>query len=99
VQTTVLSGDPGSPGPYAFEIRVPPHTRIAAHTHRDDRTAIVVSGAWHFGYGDAAREEATTALGPGSFYTEPAGAGHFAFTGDEPTVVYLTSPTPTGASQ
>src|SRR4051812_29155914 len=34
VQTTVLSGDPNLPGPYAFEIRVPPHTRIAAHRHR-----------------------------------------------------------------
>jgi hypothetical protein len=39
VQTTVLSGDPNAPGPYAIEIRVPPHTRIAAHRHRDNRTA------------------------------------------------------------
>jgi pimeloyl-ACP methyl ester carboxylesterase/uncharacterized RmlC-like cupin family protein len=90
VQTIVLSGDPNAPGPYAFEILVPPHTRIAAHTHRDNRTAIVVSGEWHFGYGKTADEAAAKTLGPGSFYTEPAGVAHFAFTGDAPTVVYIT---------
>lgn len=95
VQTTVLSGDPSLAGPYAFEIRVPPHTSIAAHTHRDNRTAIVISGEWKFGYGDVADEMATTLLGPGGFYTEPAGAPHFAFTGDSPTVVYITGQGPT----
>lgn len=95
VQTTVLSGDPSLPGPYAFEIRVPAHTRIAAHTHRDNRAALVVSGEWHFGYGKQANEAATRTLGPGGFYTEPAGEPHFAFTGDLPTVVYITGQGPT----
>jgi pimeloyl-ACP methyl ester carboxylesterase/quercetin dioxygenase-like cupin family protein len=95
VQTTVLSGNPNGPGPYAFEIRVPPHTRIAAHLHRDDRNAIVISGEWHFGYGDKASESATMTLGPGGFYTEPAGVNHFAFTGDKPAVVYITGIGPT----
>jgi pimeloyl-ACP methyl ester carboxylesterase/uncharacterized RmlC-like cupin family protein len=95
VQTTVLSGDPNAPGPYAFEIRVPAHTRIAAHRHRDNRIALVVSGEWHFGYGEQANETATRTLGPGGFYTEPAGLPHFAFTGDLPTVVYITGQGPT----
>jgi len=95
IQTTILSGDPNAPGPYAFEIRVPAHTRIAAHRHRDNRTALVVSGAWHFGYGEQANEAATRSLGPGGFYTEPAGQPHFAFTGDQPTVVYITGQGPT----
>ncbi len=95
VQTTVLSGDPNAPGPYAFEIRVPARTRIAAHSHRDNRTALVVSGEWHFGYGEKANESATRTLGPGGFYTEPAGQPHFAFTGDLPAVVYITGQGPT----
>lgn len=103
VETTVLSGNPNASGPYAIEIRVPAHTRIAAHTHRDARTAMVVSGEWHFGYGTSASEAATTTLGPGSFYTEPADVAHFAFTGDAPAVVYITGQGPsdthyTGAS-
>ena len=95
IQTTVLSGDPNAPGPYAFEIRVPAHTRIAAHRHRDNRTALVVTGEWHFGYGEQASEGGTQTLGPGGFYTEPAGQPHFAFTGDLPTVVYITGQGPT----
>jgi pimeloyl-ACP methyl ester carboxylesterase/quercetin dioxygenase-like cupin family protein len=95
VQTTVLSGNPNMPGPYAFEIRVPAHTRIAAHTHGDNRTALVVSGEWHFGYGAQANEAATRTLGPGGFYTEPAGQPHFAFTRDLPAVVYITGQGPT----
>ncbi len=95
VQTTVLSGNPNLPGPYTFEIRVPPNTHIAAHTHGDNRTALVVSGEWHFGYGDRATESATRTLGPGGFYTEPAGEPHFAFTRDTPAVVYITGQGPT----
>ncbi|MFS8115115.1 alpha/beta fold hydrolase [Rhizobium jaguaris] len=72
----------------------PAHTRIAAHTHRDNRTALVVSGEWHFGYGEKAAEKETTTLGPGGFYTEPAGVAHFAFTGDAPSVVYITGQGP-----
>jgi pimeloyl-ACP methyl ester carboxylesterase/uncharacterized RmlC-like cupin family protein len=95
VQTTVLSGNPNAPGPYAFEIRVPAHTKIAAHLHRDNRNAIVVSGEWHFGYGDQASDAAAMTLGPGGFYTEPAGVNHFAFTGDQPAVVFITGEGPT----
>jgi len=95
IQTTVLSGNPTTAGPYAIEIRVPAHTRIAAHGHRDNRSALVVSGEWHFGYGEHADEVATRALGPGSFYTEPAGQPHFAFTGELPSVVYITGQGPT----
>jgi hypothetical protein len=46
IQTTVLSGDPTAAGPYTIEVRVTAHTRISAHTHRDDRSAVVVSGMW-----------------------------------------------------
>ena len=90
ITTTKLMGDPAKPGPYAIEIRVPAHTRIGVHRHRDDRLAIVVSGAWNFGYGDEADPAKAQALAPGGFYTEPAGEAHFAFTGAEPATVYVT---------
>jgi pimeloyl-ACP methyl ester carboxylesterase len=94
IQTTILSGNPTLPGPYAIEIRVPAHTRIAAHRHRDNRSALVVSGEWHFGYGEHAQAADAKTLGPGGFYTEPADEPHFAFTGDQPTVVYITGQGP-----
>jgi len=95
IRTTVLLGDPAKPGPYTIEIRVPAHTRIEAHTHRDARSAVVVSGTWYFGYGATAEEGRVKALPPGSFYTEPADDPHFALTRDEPAIVYITGLGPT----
>ena len=95
ITTTVLSGNPALAGPYTIEIRVPPNTRIAAHSHPDPRSAVVVSGMWWFGYGPAADEAQLKALGPGSFYTEPAGEPHFARTGAEGASVYISGWGPT----
>jgi quercetin dioxygenase-like cupin family protein len=95
IRTTVLSGDPSKAGLYTIRLSVPAHTRIAAHTHRDERTAVVVSGTWYFGYGREANDAAKKALPAGSFYSEPAGAAHFAETKDDAVVVYITGVGPT----
>lgn len=95
IRTTVLFGNPEAAGPYTIALRVPAHTTIAAHTHRDSRTAVVVSGTWWFGYGRANTRDQLKALPPGSFYTEPGGQAHFARTGDESAVVYITGMGPT----
>lgn len=95
VRTIVLSGDPTGPGLYTIRLSVPARTRIAAHSHRDDRTAVVVSGVWYFGYGRTATDAAKKALPAGSFYCEPAGMPHFAETKDDPVVVYITGVGPT----
>jgi quercetin dioxygenase-like cupin family protein len=95
IRTTVLYGDPTKAGPYTIALKVPPNTRIAAHGHRDDRTAVVVGGVWRFGYGRKADEALTKALPPGGFYSEPAGVEHFAMTGPEGAVVYISGFGPT----
>jgi pimeloyl-ACP methyl ester carboxylesterase/uncharacterized RmlC-like cupin family protein len=95
VSTKVLAGDPSASGFYTIILSVPPHTSIAAHTHRDNRMATVVSGTWHFGYGDRFDERALKQLPPGSVYSEPGGASHFARTGDEAVLVQITGMGPT----
>jgi hypothetical protein len=90
IRTTLLYGDPAKPGPYVLEIHVPPNTAIASHTHRDDRFATVISGAWYFGYGARPADAPVKPLTAGGLYTEPGGAAHFAFTRAEPAVVRLT---------
>ena len=94
IQTIVLSGDPAKAGPYAIELKIPAHTHIAAHSHRDNRLATVVSGEWHFGYGKKADDAQTSVLTQGAFYTEPANTPHFAFTGDQPATVFITGTGP-----
>ncbi len=90
IETVVLKGNPDRAGVYTIMLRVPAHTRIAAHSHRDDRVATVVFGTWHIGYGDKFEEDKLKALPPGSFYTEPPSRNHFAETGDEAVVVQIT---------
>jgi quercetin dioxygenase-like cupin family protein len=95
VTTRLLFGDPTKPGLYTIELRVAPNTVIQAHTHRDMRTAVVVSGLWYFGYGPKNEQTLVKALPPGSFYTEPAGEVHFARTGTEGATVSITGYGPT----
>src|SRR6266481_5634060 len=89
IETVVLKGNPDQAGLYTIMLRVPAHTRIASHSHRDDRVATVISGTWHIGYGDKFDEAKLKALPPGSFYTEPPSRNHFAETGNEAVVVQI----------
>ena len=95
VSTKVLFGDPAKTGFYTLVLFVPAHTTIPAHSHRDDRMATVVSGTWQFGYGDRFDERALKSLPPGSVYSEPGGANHFARTDTEPVLVEISGFGPT----
>lgn len=90
VTTTVLYGDPAKAGLYSIQLKIAPDTVIKAHTHRDTRTTVVVSGSWYFGYGPKNEESASKLLTAGSFYTEPAGQPHFARTDSAGAVVVIT---------
>jgi len=94
IHTVLLYGDPAKAGPYTLEIRVPAHTTIAPHAHRDDRVATVVSGTWYFGYGADTSTATLRALGAGGFYTEPGKVPHFAATRNEAAVVRITGTGP-----
>jgi len=95
VHTKVLFGDPAKPGFYSILLFVPANTMIQAHSHRDDRMATVVSGAWYFGYGNHFDAKALKALPAGSVYSEPAAQNHFARTASEDVVVHISGYGPT----
>jgi quercetin dioxygenase-like cupin family protein len=95
IRTTVMTGDPTQDGPYTIRVSVPANTRIQAHTHRDERTAVVISGVWYFGYGPSASAAGEKVLPAGSFYNEPSGVAHFAETKADPVVIYITGHGPT----
>jgi quercetin dioxygenase-like cupin family protein len=94
-QRRVLFGDPTVASYYSILLFVPAHTTIQAHSHRDNRMATVVSGEWHFGYGDEFNSNALKTLPPGSVYSEPGGVNHFAQTGPEPVIVQISGYGPT----
>jgi hypothetical protein len=90
IRTVVLKGNPDLAGLYTIMLRIPAHTRIAAHEHMDDRVATVVSGTWYIGYGASFNSADLKAMPTGSFYTEPAHRAHFAETRDEPVIVQIS---------
>jgi quercetin dioxygenase-like cupin family protein len=94
-QRRVLFGDPTTAGYYSILLFVPAHTTIQAHSHRDNRMATVVSGEWHFGYGNEFNPNALKTLPPGSVYSEPGGVNHFAQTGAESVIVQISGYGPT----
>ena len=95
VHTKVLFGDPAKAEFYTILLFVPPHTTIQAHSHRDDRMATVVSGEWHFGYGDHFDEQSLKTLPAGSVYSEPGGVNHFARTDADSVIVEIVGYGPT----
>jgi quercetin dioxygenase-like cupin family protein len=95
VHTKVLFGDPAKNDFYTILLFVPGHTTIQAHSHRDDRMAVVVSGDWQFGYGNRFDAKSLKTLPPGSVYSEPAGVDHFARSGDTAAIVEISGYGPT----
>ena len=90
VHTKVLFGDPSKQGFYSILLFVPAHTTIQAHSHRDDRMATVVTGAWYFGYGDHFDSKLLKKLPPGSVYSEPGAHNHFARTDKDEVIVQIS---------
>jgi quercetin dioxygenase-like cupin family protein len=97
VHTKVLFGDPSKVGFYTILLFVPAHTTIQAHSHKDNRVATVVSGEWHFGYGDHFDAKSLKTLPPGSVYSEPGGVehNHFARTDADAVIVEISGYGPT----
>jgi len=95
VHTKVVVGDPSKVGFYTILLFVPADTTIQAHTHRDDRMAVVVSGEWHLGYGTHFDAKSLKTLPPGSVYSEPGGDNHFAQTNADAVIVEISGYGPT----
>ena len=89
-QMTVLVGDPTKAGLYTVRVAIPAHTQVKPHTHRDNRSIVVLSGTWQMGYGSQFDARALKELRPGSVFTEPAAQPHFSQTTEEPVVILVT---------
>lgn len=98
VKEIVIMGDPSKQGIYMILLEVAPNTKIAAHLHPDQRAATVLSGTWHFGYGNKFDQTKLKTLPAGSIYSEVAGQNHFAMTGKDPVIIEITGFGPSGVT-
>jgi quercetin dioxygenase-like cupin family protein len=92
----VLAGDMSKPGLYSTRIRIPAQLRIPPHVHPEDRVVVVLSGTLLFGFGDYFDAAAMKAMTPGSFFIEPAGKPHFAWTQRDDAILQVSGVGPSG---
>ena len=98
LETVFVVGDGQQKALFSLVFKVPPNTAIQPHSHPDQRSCFVLSGLWYFAYGTARDETKLKTLPPGSNYTEPAGAAHFASTREQEAIVECTAVGPTGTT-
>jgi quercetin dioxygenase-like cupin family protein len=94
IESATVVGDRSKPGLYIQVVRWPPHAIFKAHSHPDDRYAVVLSGTFYHGYGDKFDESKLEKRPAGSFFTEPARLRHFGVTKEEGTILYFVGTGP-----
>lgn len=92
----VLEGNPSFPAPYIIRLKLPPNFKVPAHWNLSDEHLTVISGSIHLGIGDKLEEKKGKLLPVGSYARIPARMHHFAWTGDEETIVQLSGIGPWG---
>jgi quercetin dioxygenase-like cupin family protein len=98
-QTKALVGDAKKAAPYTIRVKLPANTKLAPHSHPDEwRMMTVLSGTLYFAYGEKFDEAKLKALPPGSFFTEPKNAPHFAMAKTEDVILQVTAMGPSGTN-
>ena len=92
----ILEGDPTKAGPFTMRIKAPAQYKIPAHTHPGTEHVTVMQGTFYMGSGSKLDESKGTKLTTGSFVVIPKNAHHFAWMGDEETIIQLHGVGPWG---
>jgi quercetin dioxygenase-like cupin family protein len=94
LEFATVVGDRSKPGLYIQLVRWPPHTIYKAHSHPDDRYAVVLKGTFYHGFGENFDESKLEARPEGTFFTEPKRVRHFGVTKDEGAILYFVGTGP-----
>src|SRR5215210_8601591 len=95
-QYALLYGDPSKPELYVMRVKFAPGVKVMPHWHPEQvRIVTVMSGTFYYAFGDTWDEGKLRHLPPGTMFTEPARAPHFAWAKDE-VILQLTAVGPTG---
>jgi quercetin dioxygenase-like cupin family protein len=98
-EVALLFGDPTKPSVYVTRVRVPAGMKLMPHWHPDEvRTVVVLSGTFLHGYGEQWDETKLKVHPPGTFFSEPAKAPHFAWAKDGEVILQITATGPTATT-
>ena len=88
-QTAELFGDRRKPELFGYLVKWPKNTFAKAHSHPENRYAMVLSGTFYHGHGRRFDANALERRERGTYFTEPVGDPHFGATRDDETVLYF----------
>jgi quercetin dioxygenase-like cupin family protein len=98
-EVAVLFGDPAKAGVYVTRVKIPAGLKLMPHWHPDEvRTVVVLSGTFLHGYGEQWDETKLKVHPPGTFFSEPFKAPHFAWAKEGEVVLQITSIGPTATT-
>jgi quercetin dioxygenase-like cupin family protein len=95
-KTALIDGDPKSTGPFVMRLKVPPKTKIRAHTHPADENVTILSGTLYFAATDKFDIKKAKAFGPGSYFSIGKGKPMIAYTADKEAALQLHGNGPWG---
>ena len=76
-QFAVVSGDPGKPGPFTIEVKMPADYAVPAHWHPSEENVKVLSGSLHYGMSDKLDMAQAKTLDAGNTVTMKAKMNHW----------------------
>lgn len=92
----VLEGDLKQAVPFTFRVKLPPHLKIAPHTHPVFERVTVLSGDFHLGIGEKFDSAKARAYPPGAVTMMPMGMPMFAYTASKETIIQIHGTGPWG---
>jgi len=87
-QLAVVSGNPGSDGPYVVRAKMPKGYTVAPHTHPTDENVTVISGTFNIAMGDKLDKSKGQAVKAGGFFRAEKGMQHYAWA-STPVVIQI----------
>jgi quercetin dioxygenase-like cupin family protein len=88
-QSALLSGDPGSSGPFVIRVKAPAGYTVPPHHHSKDEDVTVIAGKVGFGMGETLSKDLGKAFPAGSFAHMPAGMVHCAWS-EEDSIIQIS---------
>ena len=82
LQGSWVVGAEKQPGVYLLRVKLAAGTKIAPHSHPDQRVSTVLAGTIHVGFGSVFDERKVVAIPTGGVYVAPANVPHYVWAKD-----------------
>lgn len=91
----VVHGNPTKEGPFVYRVRMPANDKIAPHLHKAAENVTVLAGTFFVGLGEKFDQGSGRELPVGGFASIPATHPHFAWAGNQETIIQVHGTGPT----